>query len=656
MTSESLRSIYQQYKHDTNVVASWLATTAKAAGYKTPVVGPASSTSSAKASARPKGKARKQAKANNAGQATTTAVADEPAKPKYVIAIKDFVPLAEHIATLKSAAVKVPGYFSVALERVIWARSSFSSKLAQAGKKVNGASDVRHSSFVSVLQKVRKTLSPLLDADAFNVASLRDAISDVSGVARKGPLNNLFEVLEVYEPSAAFVDAPDMTPPTPAETEYTVEAEEDSLFEALFAMTALMDDLTRLRGEISELWADYNSGKRDLAAVSIASHAAIDLARSYEEEIRPLFQKNGGTTKFHGEYFSAVCTAFGLNCEAKQKYGDDYNYACYDIADALLVNPMMLINAFVRANPLDPDEIPMYNGMFGWYDERTHSKPATPGRQKYNRDKAAFMELFPDLTFVCGMPNPIEDPLVRGMVTIRQDFKKSGSALPEVPVWYSFATQIYDDILNTVKIGKAWDELRRFMALVRETLALHAPNVCAERRKVIKDFDLWTPDKVAITRQAMGHPYKDHTFVRRNSLYCGLWVHHLRCMFHGQGVQDAAVPGAVLYTTQLYHALRQENMLSVQWKDLETLRKMQGSSTFSVGDPPTTIEGYFKNWCISMGVSATNWAPNKRSKNVKMNKDNMRNMKYKGWTSFDFARRIEAYGDRRLLSKDAIVQ
>jgi hypothetical protein len=154
---------------------------------------------------------------------------------------------------------------------------------------------------VNVLQKVRKTLSPLLDADAFNVVSLRNAISKVDGGGRKAStsLNNLFEVLEVYEPSAEFINAPDMTPSTPSETEYTVEVEEDSLFEALFTMTALMDDLARLRREISDLWTDYNSGKRDLAAVSAVTHSAIDLARSYEEEVRPLFQKNGGTAKFH---------------------------------------------------------------------------------------------------------------------------------------------------------------------------------------------------------------------------------------------------------------------------------------------------------------------------------------------------------------------
>jgi hypothetical protein len=102
------------------------------------------------------------------------------------------------------------------------------------------------------------------------------------------------------------------------------------------------------------------------------------------------------------------------------------------------------------------------------------------------------------------------------------------------------------------------------MALVKETLVLHTPKVCAERRKLLKNFDLWVPDKLAIARQVMGYPYKDHTFVRRNSLYCGLWVHHLRWVFHSEGMQYAAVPGAVLYTTQLYHALRQENMLSTQ--------------------------------------------------------------------------------------------
>jgi hypothetical protein len=188
--------------------------------------------------------------------------------------------------------------------------------------------------------------------------------------------------------------------------------------------------------------------------VSAATHSAIDLARSYEEEVRPLFQKNGGTAKFHSEYFSAICPAFGMDCKVTQQYGDDYNYACYGIADALLVNPPILINAFVRANAVPGDDTPMYNGVYGWYDERSQSKIALSGRQKYTRDKPAFMELFPDLIIVCNMPNPIDDPVVRGMKATRRDYKESGGALPDIPVWFSFAAQIYVDILHTVEVRK----------------------------------------------------------------------------------------------------------------------------------------------------------------------------------------------------------
>ncbi len=131
MASKSLQSIYQQYKHDTQIVASWLASTAKAfgcsreigesAGGKTPTT--------TKPSGRLKGKEREKAKA---AQVTKDVLPEssEPSKPKYTLAIKDFVPLAEHIADASNAAeIKVPKSFSVALERVIWVRKSFSERL-----------------------------------------------------------------------------------------------------------------------------------------------------------------------------------------------------------------------------------------------------------------------------------------------------------------------------------------------------------------------------------------------------------------------------------------------------------------------------------------------------------------------------------------------
>lgn len=442
MISESLQSIYQQYKHDTTVVASWLATTAKAFGYS----GQFGESPTTKPSARLKGKERKQAKA---AQVPSTEPL-EPLKPKYILAIKDFVPLAEHIANITgSANIKVPSKFSVALERVIWVRKSFSEKLADAGRRPDQKSDARHSYFVSVLEKVRKTLQPLKNEEVFNVSDLKETISKVGTHKDKKGISSLFEILDVYEPSAAFEAAPDVVPTTRDKTEYTVEVEKNSLFEALFAMTTLMDDLSRLRAEIAELWTRYEAGEMDIAAVSVATNTAIELARSFEDEIKPLVQENGGSSVFHVKYFYAVSGALGIDAEAKQRPTDDYNFAAYDTADALLINTLVLIIAHVRANPLG--EIASYNGLYGWHDENSSPKSGS-GRQKYARMKPALLEMLSDLPLISNLPSPVEDQLTYGMMTTLRRAKKERKETPEVPIWFSFAAQVYLDTLNTVKV------------------------------------------------------------------------------------------------------------------------------------------------------------------------------------------------------------
>lgn len=116
----------------------------------------------------------------------------------------------------------------------------------------------------------------------------------------------------------------------------------------------------------------------------------------------------------------------------------------------------------------------------------------------------------------------------------------------------------------------------------------------------------------------------------------------------------AAVPGTVLCTIQLYHALQQEQCLDYAWKDLETLRKMQGNSTFFIGEPPSSFEGYFNNFCLTIGSSITNWAQNKRDKKLKVSKDNKPLMKFLGMISTLVANRISTFGDRRPVSVDVV--
>jgi hypothetical protein len=123
------------------------------------------------------------------------------------------------------------------------------------------ASDARHSFFVTVLARVRDLPKSLLGADAFNFTVFKNAIpkhrTNNEDRAQATPLRNLFDILDVYKPSTDFVNAPDIVPPKREKLECTVEDSDDSIVEAYFAMTTLMDDLSRLRAEISQLCGGY---------------------------------------------------------------------------------------------------------------------------------------------------------------------------------------------------------------------------------------------------------------------------------------------------------------------------------------------------------------------------------------------------------------
>jgi hypothetical protein len=67
-----------------------------------------------------------------------------------------------------------------------------------------------------------------------------------------------------------------------------------------------------------------------------------------------------------------------------------------------------------------------------------------------------------------------------------------------------------------------------------------------------------------------------------------------------------------MYAGHLYHAVRNEKLLSQQWRDMELVTFLQGPENFFVGDVPRTAEEYLKEFCLSMGYSAAAFAKNRR--------------------------------------------
>ena len=70
--------------------------------------------------------------------------------------------------------------------------------------------------------------------------------------------------------------------------------------------------------------------------------------------------------------------------------------------------------------------------------------------------------------------------------------------------------------------------------------------------------------------------------------------------------------GSIMYSAQLYNAVRQEGLVSQIWNDMEFMIAMQGGDKFFVGEAPKGLEEYLKRYLLSMGYSAAMFAANRR--------------------------------------------
>lgn len=137
MLPDVLFSAYLEYKRDTDSIASWLASTAKAAGFNTGDLSAPPSQSST-GGGRLKGKARKEAKKVPSKPAPASSA-------KYIIRIRDFTTLAQYIL---EKAIAVPRSFQSTLDRAITARAGFGAKLEEYDSSIDAKADAKHENFV----------------------------------------------------------------------------------------------------------------------------------------------------------------------------------------------------------------------------------------------------------------------------------------------------------------------------------------------------------------------------------------------------------------------------------------------------------------------------------------------------------------------------
>ncbi|KAI4190031.1 MAG: hypothetical protein L6R41_001050 [Letrouitia leprolyta] len=308
MFPEFLQSSFKRYKQDTDTVATWLASKAKQHGF--PVDQPLGSSSVQPngTSKRLKGKARKQAKEAASQPGGKQNASGSSAKQRYTIKIKDFIALAEFIAGKTNPVIRVPVALVQALDRAIALRAQHSDysreNKADENQEARIAADASHSYFLGVLDRVREVLRPRMPA-ATEKETHPESVKDTGKpgsleAPNQEEITNLFEVLDLEEPSQEFLDAPG-APHTPkaaklADVLYEVETDQGPE-EKYLASHCLFQDIRNIRSFIRQLWINYKEYQLSLVSVSVATDTAISLVRDLEEEFLRRFP---GTSDFEG--------------------------------------------------------------------------------------------------------------------------------------------------------------------------------------------------------------------------------------------------------------------------------------------------------------------------------------------------------------------
>lgn len=222
------------------------------------------------------------------------------------------------------------------------------------------------------------------------------------------PTANLFDVLKAY-------DIPELDPSAaeaPAEEERELAAETDAeakgvalvdfesetqntAVDRFLVFLALGRDLNAIREQVKALWKAYGNREISLSSVAVAANTALDLARSIEEEVSHMFRPDGYVEGMIEKLVKVICAVRGLPPNGSRNGTYPFDIQLYETMDLCMVNAFIFFNGFLRILSSDDSVISGYNGQFEWY-AKTVPYDTLSSQGKFEADRAAIMELFPD--------------------------------------------------------------------------------------------------------------------------------------------------------------------------------------------------------------------------------------------------------------------
>ncbi|KAF2670732.1 hypothetical protein BT63DRAFT_423031 [Microthyrium microscopicum] len=615
---------YRRYKQDTDTIATWLATTARKFGFSSDLL--QAPEKPVQKSGRLKGNARKQAKKlAGSGAIDGSLKPHEPAVPRYTIEVSDFITMAEYVAGKKT--LSVPSSILSTLNRAIKLRkdhSSFYTNQPEEVAKLPAArkSDERHEHFVGVLEKVREVLKPRLAP-----GSIEPVTPAEYGDKHDADLfTNMFQGLQVQEPSEEFLAAPDvpMATNTP-DAIYQLKASDDPL-EQYLGIAALLQDLAGIKSAVRQIWNQYLQGEISLTTASVATDIAIELAGQLEEQYLKDNPHQKTTEEARGQFFGVQCVLHGEHPGNKERDSDPINLKRYDLVEFSLLNMHILIDAFGDVIKSTSSHPLFKSGFYGTYNasaDRTNMS----GPKKFDEDKILLLEIMPDI-MLYGKKFTLNgcDAFTKAVLEFQRELKHS--------LVLDFAAQIHLMIHHILrgKPDQPWATFKRFAhnsrASLEQNMKFHE-NLRIDTwpkqndmvlQAIMKRIDeTITQDTIQDMKTKMsvqlGVPpetTRSHNFFINHPWLCGSLLFGLKLDMQEVSLGFCNIWGSIKFAAQAYNAVRKEKLLEDRWADMDLAMSLYGQQSIFVGDAPNNVDDYLKRFCLSMGYSARNFAKGRR--------------------------------------------
>ncbi|KAE9971728.1 hypothetical protein BLS_004332 [Venturia inaequalis] len=645
-----LRTTHQSYKAYEKELANWLADTAadlengkNKTKKRTPW--PAGLTTSRSRSEGQNASSSDQHKAQHASSSVESTAAGES---EYVLKVKEWIPTAELIAKA-SPPVVVPDYILKDFDRTIDLRQkacdacaspdSFMGKIRSYGyqlfDQIRGrpVADAGHAYFLQVLKDVHQVLRSIKPA----VTNLEPASHpirhqkiakikpqsilenrfakldfEITQATSKGEIASLVNELKREHGNTAHPKAQSVKKTTDESPESGVS----------FAIWCFFKDLNDLLAFVAQTWSEYCTGKLDLTAAAVAVNTAIALVRSMEENFHTQFP----------DHFKAMMRIYLESAPSASKSDiEDQNHT-QSLFHEDVEESFLNIHSMLTACPKD----------FRNEKLAVESEDGTADNQ-YHEDKVALFEFLSSLQNMTTTADeiPAEDEFTRASRQFISDRK--------IPVWYLFAAKAYlvcRSLDQNIEFGL--NALRSAANSAAKTIREEAifrghADAMGREQKSDEFLDLVTCDLRDWALEDPSSAYEDDlpdqktishraAFLRINPILCGLVLLRIRIVLHDEGIGVANEWSTIQHAGYLYSAIQQRKRprkaplpngtaaVDQKWTDMEFVIKLYGDTRFFYGARPRSPEEYFKQFFLTLGYSATNFASHRRKSQAQQSK------------------------------------